>query len=180
MSASDETPPGDAEVDAGEPYWGWGAMSPSFYEGVGHVVTMASSLEFFMVRLALGFAGDDAEDWQEVQAKPGEPLKALGRAQSKLPAGPRNTRLLAFIKEARAALEERNRVVHSLHNVCTRRYPEDAQWFSVHPRKNAWTSRPPVAELDELAVRLRRLAQQAIVLYPHPRSMPLRLPGEAN
>jgi hypothetical protein len=170
-----DTTPGEAEdaEASAEADWGWG-MWPSFYEGVGHVVTMAASLEFFMVRLAQGLAPEDRRDWQKVQSQPGQPLKALRSVTSQLPAGRQTANLVAFAREADAALQERGRVTHSLHNVYTRRYPEEAKWFSHYPRDNAWTAVPTVAELNDLAGRLRTLAQRAIILYPGPESMPLR------
>lgn len=138
-------------------------------EGIGWMVMAAASLDVALAMLAEGLNPAPGSDWMTITSKPGGSLKELRRVMSQLPKGARIAPTLRLLyADAFAALEERNRVTHSLHGLegmYTEDGPQPGQ-FSIHPRGRTHLATPTPDELADLTERLRKLGRRATDITP--------------
>lgn len=153
-----------------------------FYETIGRIAVGAALLEGHLALSAVWIAGrpaaepdpsnplrsQDAFDDPAVHAAladPGGAMRAFRRAVALVVDQEMRTELEAVADEVRAALDERNRVVHS---VLRWRLPEAAyagemHLLAFHPRSRIWSPlfRKEMSDLDKRLLRLSHRVIQA-------------------
>ncbi|WP_395695059.1 hypothetical protein [Nocardioides sp.] len=126
----------------------------SHYDGVGKVAVAAAKLEAMLGRvLVAARLADVGDDWLDATTK--RPLEVLKKGRRKFPTGHPVRDLYA---QSRKALNDRNRIVHSLAY-----FDGDlADWVLVHPKSGQDIPMPTSAEFEELRTRLNMLSAKCL------------------
>jgi len=138
-----------------------------FYEHLGRVVVAGSALEAHTAEAAYfasGAAPGDIGDAWRSAARPTGALGELTRQAARLPEGDLRSELERLHADARALLDRRNKVVHS---IIVLDMPDEvggeSVWLHFHPRTGA--EEPlPISELRELTTRLNAVSARAVML----------------
>ena len=130
------------------------------------MVMAAASLDAALAMLASELSSP-GRDWMTIASEPGGPLRELRRVISQLPRGARIAPALRLLHaDATTALEERNRVTHSLHGLGMRFEDGSGGTGSIHPRGRSHMATPTSDELATLTDRLRKLGRRATTITP--------------
>lgn len=126
----------------------------SHYDGVGKVAVAAAKLEAMLGRvLVAAELADDGDDWLDAATK--RPLEVLKRGRRQFP---QDHPVRKLYTQSRKALNDRNRLVHSLAYFDG----ELADWVLVHPKSGQDIPMPTAAELEELRGRLNMLSAKCV------------------
>lgn len=145
-------------------------LEPAFYEGVGRVVVAAAALDFMLATMVRLLAPSPDDLWS-IASAPGRAIRDLENLGKQLPPdGDMHIEVRAIAADARAVLNERNRVAHSLH--FTVQGGDAAGPAAVHPRTEKqkqkrdrtpgqWDSPPTTDDLALLTSRITQIGGRA-------------------